>query len=271
VVIKKSIYILSALLLLLSCGKGANDKDDGANQEVLVEGTYSAILIPVNEKVTYQINGEVQVSRYGDQFSVNVRLKDAPAGLHKQQLHSGNTCPNKNHDVNGDGYIDMSESRQYLGDTLIPFDDDLSGIHLGSGFTPSGSYRYSRSTSYYLMLSDLDINEEDFFLENKVVSIFGKSSIGEVPIACGFLKKISDTPTSGQWEEETPSPRRPGPRPGPSRPRPSPEPEDPPEPSPPANTSWWERMRQRWQNWRERTRDWWNGAGQPANIQALKR
>lgn len=269
-VIKNCFYTLSALLLLLSCGKGASDKDDGANQEVLLEGTYSAILFPVNEKVTNIINGEAQISRYGDQFSVNVNLKNAPRGDHKQQLHIGTACPDKGHDRNGDGYIDMSESRLYLGDVLIPFDDDLSGYHLGSGFTPNGSYRYSRSASFYLMLSDLDIDERDFFIESRVVSIYGNSPVGEVPIACGVLKKISDTPTTGQWEEETPAPRRPSPR-QPPRPRPRPEPDIDIEPAPPRNPTWWERMRQRWQNWRERTRDWWNGAERSANFQPLKR
>lgn len=264
---KKNVYLLILLLFFLSCGKSARDNDESESLEEFPEGTYSANLIPVNGKVSTQVNGEVLISRYGDQFIVKVHLKNAPAGLHKQQLHSGITCPSAEHDTNGDGYVDMGESRQYLGDVILPFDGDLSSYHLGSDFTPSGSYRYSRSTSYYLMFSDLDIKEQDLPIEGRVVSIFGISPVGELPIACGVLKKISDGPLpEGEWEEGSSSTSR---STGTGRVRPRPKPpepeyETPSEPAP--SSSWWQRMRERWRNWRSRARDWWNRGSAPKNV-----
>jgi hypothetical protein len=262
VVFKNCFVTILFLLLNLSCGKSANDKEDELQQVDLNEGTYSATLSPVNAKVTTKVNGHVQLQRYGDQFSVNVQLKNAPSGFHKQQLHTGASCPDRSHDINGDGYIDMNEARRALGEIIIPFDDDLSAYHLGNGFTPSGSYRYSRSASYFLMLSDLEMDETELVFENKVVSILGSSPVGEIPIACGVLKKIADNPSENQWEEEIPRTRKPSPRTEPSRPRPRPEPDISPEPNSPDNISWWERMRQRFRNWRDRARDWWNGSNE---------
>ena len=261
----KKIISIICLFLLFSCGKAVEDKNEESKleKEIFSEGTYSAILLPVNGKITNIIDGEVKISRYGDDFKVKVNLKNAPKGIHKQYLHNGGDCPNQVHDDNQDGYIDGHEAREAMGFILVPFDGDLSTQFRGDTFFPSGSYSYSRSTSYYLMLSDLHLPDEiindsivkldtrDLTLEKRAVSIYGISSVGDIPIACGILTRVSDVPPPDydDWHERDPDSRNP-----PSIPRPSPRPGPAPQPDTDNEDSqtWWDRIRRRWDQW-------WNG------------
>lgn len=255
------------LFLLFACGKAVEDKNEEAfpEEETFSDGNYTAVLIPVNGLISNQIQGEVKVSRYGDDFQVKVHLKNAPSGIHKQYLHSGTDCPRQVHDDNRDGYVDSYEAREVMGFVLVPFDGDLSSQFGGDTFFPSGSYSYARSTSYYLMLSDLHLPDEivndsiiklntrDLPLEKRAVSIYGNSPVGEIPIACGVLTRVSDVPPPDydDWRERNPEPRNPEPRPRPDpRPRPRPDPE--PQPDDYNSGSWWEEIRRRWD-------EWWNG------------
>ncbi len=249
------------LLLLIACGKAVEDKNEEQipEEETFSDGTYIAVLIPVNGRVTNQIDGEVKISRYGDDFKVNVRLKNAPSGIHKQYLHTGTDCPRQVHDDNRDGYVDGYEAREVMGHILVPFDGDLSSQTRGDTFFPSGSYSYARSTSYYLMLSDLHLpddvvndsiiklNERDLPLEQRSVSIYGQSAVGDIPIACGILTLVTDVPPpdTDRLEERDEVPRSPGPRP-----RPTPRPRPDPQPQPDDNSgSWWDNIRRRWEEW----------------------
>lgn len=257
------------LFLLVSCGKAVEDKNENfePEEETFSDGSYSAVLLPVNGRITNQIEGDVKVSRYGDDFKVKVHLKNAPAGIHKQYLHNGTDCPRQVHDDNRDGYVDGYEAREVMGFIIVPFDGDLSAQFRGDTFFPSGSYSYARSTSYYLMLSDLHLpddivndsivklNDRDLPLEKRAVSIYGKSPVGEIPIACGILTRVADVPPPDydDWRERNPEPRNPNPNPGPlPRPRPRPEPE--PLPDDEGSQSWWDSIRRRWDQW-------WNGRG----------
>lgn len=268
--------IISVLItfLLLSCGKAVEDKTPEAipEEETFSDGVYQAVLIPVNGRISSQINGEVKISRYGDDFKVRVELKNAPKGIHKQFLHTGTDCPRQVHDDNHDGFVDGYESQEVMGQILVPFDGDLSSQSRGDTFYPSGSYSYARSTSYYLMLSDLHLPDEivndsivklhtrDLPLEKRVVSIYGQSSVGEIPIACGVLTHIANEPPppsdGDSWEDDYPRPRNPVPRP---RPRPEPRPQPDPDIEQPRGGSWWDNLRNRWERWRGRMEDWWNG------------
>ncbi len=250
------ISIILILLTFFSCGKAVEEKTKELSQEeeTFSDGTYVAFLIPVNGRVSNQIDGEVKISRYGDELKVTINVKNAPAGIHKQFLHTGSDCPKIAHDDNLDGMIDSFEAREVMGDRLVPFDGDLSSQNSGSIFYPSGSYHYAQSTSYHLMLSDLHLPDDilndnmikllegDLPLEEKAVAIYGKSAVGEVPIACGILTRVSyRLPRSEEgWEEPESSPRPPPvPRPDPL-PHPEPEPE---------SESWWDSIRRRWNEW----------------------
>jgi hypothetical protein len=269
------IYLLF-LVLVMSCGKSVTeDADEEVREEMTPDGTFSALLIPVNERLSSSISGDVKVLKYGDNFSVRVRLKNASGGKYSQHLHTGIFCPGKSQDTNTDGFIDGFEARKQAGQIIVPFDDDLSSQFGGSGLLLQGSYSYSKSTSYYLMLSDLHLpdeiindsiiklREKDLPLERRVVVIYAQGkklpstvSGSEIPIACGILTRTSDFPSppnEDSYEEDArPSPRS-RPRPRPPAPRPGPVARPIPEPDI-YDVSWWDRIRQRWNRWRGRGR-----------------
>lgn len=275
----KNIFILS-IVLIISCGKSPEEKShDDVENDANIDGTYSAILFPVNEKISGNVHGDVKISKYSDDFKVYVDLKKAPRGRFRQHLHTGTACPKMNQDLNGDGIIDAYEAREHTGSIIVPLDGDLSAQGSGSSYTLQGNYRYTKSTSYFLMLSDLHLPDDvindpvvklpdkDLPLEKRVVAVYSSGAglpltvAGEVPIACGVLTRISDRPEPSDddlddgWEEN-PRPRRP-PRhePNPS-PRPDPVPLPLPEPEVGEDNhsegSWWDRLRQRWRRWRNR-------------------
>jgi hypothetical protein len=265
------LIIITSFLLLFSCGKTVEDNSDDVRQEEEnYDGTYSALLLPVNGKISKYVTGEVKITKYGDTFRVDVHLKNAPSGTHKQYLQTGSACPQNEDDYNHDGYIDIYETQESMGYRIVPFDGDLSSQSAGSTYFPSGNYHYTRSTSYYLMLSDLHLpddvvndhliklSEWDLPLERRVVAVYSKVSGSDFPLACGILTKISDRepPPEDSWEEE-PQPRTPRDRPRPRpRPRPQPDPQVEPEPNPGhSGGSWWDRIRQRWRRWRDRNDD----------------
>lgn len=267
------LHLLLFLLLLISCGKGVKeDTDDDVRLEESPDGTYSAVLAPVNHKFSGDVYGEVRIHKYGDEFKVNIRLKNAPKINYRQYLQTGSFCPQMSQDLNADGYLDAVEARNYAGSIIVPFDEDLSAQRSGDNIVLQGNYNYSKSTSYYLMLSDLHLPDDvvndgmvklegkELPLERKTVLIYGQGKnlpstfMGqEVPVACGILSRISQYPIPDDEIEEAPQDssrtrRRPRPRAEPREPEPRPDP-----PPAPRSRTWWERIR-----------DWWTGGPDPS-------
>lgn len=271
---KKNLMLNFGLILILAaCGKSPKVDDDEIEYEEEPSGTFTAILFPVNEKIAPEIAGRAKVTKLGDQFDVAVQLSKSSGGSHPQFLQSGKECPLMSADVNRDGYLDYMEVQKIVGFKVVPFDDDLSSQIAGNHLFPSGNYRYKKTTSYSLLLSDLkqpdDVQNDSIIklesrelpLDGRVVVIYGRPkglptslAQSEIPIACGVLSKTSSYPDPDEWENEgdDDTVRRPRPRPKP----PEPEPPQPP-PKPPDPPTWWERMWERWNRWRERWSDWW--------------
>lgn len=263
--------LLFFIPLIFGCGKALEEKSDDLHQEeVVADGIYSAILLPVNPRLSSDVHGDVRVTKYSDQLEISLNVKNAPMTRVKQALHTGEKCPTLNDDQNRDGYVHSAESFAVTGYIVLPLDNDLSSQRNGNNLTLSGSYRYKRSTSYYLMLSDLHLpdevindsivklNSQELSFNQKVVTLYSETSNGEIPIACGVLNKISEEPLPDSEWEERPDPYpepRPRPRPRP-QPRPQPEPEPEPEIGPETEQpeSWWDRLRERWRRWRDRRR-----------------
>jgi hypothetical protein len=263
------IISIFSLLFIISCGKAVEEKSEEiAQEEINFDGIYMAILVPVNGNISNHVHGEAKITKFGDEFKVDIRLENPPTGPLSQSLNTGTRCPKRENDSNNDGNIDSDEAKNNMGSIIVPFDGDLSSQSNGENTYPSGSYHYSKSTSYYLMLSDLHLDDEvtndslvklrekELPLERRVVAIY----IHEMPLACGILTRITDTETpedDDSWEE--PRPPRPRPRPEPI-PRPNPRP--PEEEENRTSSSWWDRMRQRWERWRNR----WNGNNRPQEF-----
>ncbi len=247
-------YQLSFFLLFLGgalcfgCGKKIERTTSAAQAEEM-PGVFWSSLNPVNPRVNNQVTGSVKISRFGDSFSMNVVLKDAPGSRHIQALHLGERCPDLSLDRNRDGYVDSNESFGVTGLMIVPMDQDISFQGRTHEF-PFGNYSYQESTSYSRMLSDLHEYDEVFNdavaklkggvlpLSGKVVIIYGADTNHQLPptisrldgntphhslpIACGKLALIAESP-----EEDNPPPQVELPNPEPL-PRPVPIPDDTP-------------------------------------------
>lgn len=244
----KIFLLLASFIVLLSCGKSKTGGGEPSQQmDTEPEGIFIANLVPVNKKISKNVSSVVTVSKYGDDFKVHTKFKNGPAGMHIQALYTGHACPFD--DSNADGFIDLTEAEKDIGQILIPFDDDLSGVIVGNDFFPSSfSFDYERSTSFSLLISDLNPRDRNFDLEGKIVVIHGipetqtlpgtVSSLGPdrpqktIPIACGVLR--TDVIEAPEVEQAEP-PRRVQPRPRPKPPRYV---EPAPQPEPPRRTIW---------------------------------
>lgn len=279
-----NLSLLIIMICFFSCGKPPEDKtDEETEPEVHNEGTYSAVLLPVNPKISTTVSGDVKVSRYGDDFRVSVKMQNVPKGNLTQAINYGSICPKISQDLNGDGYIDAYESRGTAGFVVVPLDGDLGAQDSGNSYVLEGNYTYSKTTSYYLMLTDLHLPDDivndgmmkipdnNLPLERRVVTVSLRENsapamvTGDVPIACGILTKISDEEIPPGDSTDDGNRRRP--RKPPRRPHPNPTPDPEPEPDPPPrNDTWWERMRERWNRWRDR---WGGGGGSISSVSGV--
>lgn len=250
----KLLFLLPALIAV-SCGRPESKRTQRSSMSPVKtieeksnlspEGTYVAVLQPLNGDMVGHSNGAVTVNISGDDFIANVRFNGiSPNTVHGQMIHSSGFCPSEIADVNLDGYIDSSEALPYTSDVLIPLDSSLNSQAEGQGFFPLsdnwGTYIYSLKNSFSALMSDLyapDENMSDDFgklvpnspltLEDRVVVIYGVSdtvvlpesvsaSSGllphqSLPIACGQFTKVTKIPGSPISDE---SPDVPVPRPG---------------------------------------------------------
>lgn len=221
----KILISLLALLLLASCGdsndKTDSDRSDMTNivekEEVMEEGEYVAFLRTINSSVNGYIPfGRAELSLKEDELKVVTYLDDDQRVMHMQRIHTGKRCPTLADDLNQDGYIDIIEAQQALGEVILPLDNDLSSRGAGENKYPIGSdFTYERRARWSEVLEDLkqDYQEgymvlrgESLSLADRVILIHGTSFSGlipstlgtieglephlSVPIACGIIKPI---------------------------------------------------------------------------------
>ncbi len=224
---------MSFLLLGAACGKAGKTtvdpyqeelKSDGSN----INGTYSAVLFPVNINLHAPNSGMATFTRNGDELTSRVKLTVGAQGAsYRQAVYWGNRCPGIESDTNKDGYLDMTEIEASLGDVIIPLDGDLDSQSAGTGSYPSGenvrgSYFYKRTASFSRFFEDLKAPDENtrdrvrkledqsgftflgkvilvqgaaesFNIPETVSSYYGLSRVSSLPIACGVFFKSNDS------------------------------------------------------------------------------
>jgi hypothetical protein len=226
----------ATLLQLTACGGGGGKTSGSGGTSVLprqfeadAEGMYVASLSALNNGVGGPISGNVSVNKEGARIIAYVRLNGGHAHIaHQQRVHVGTSCPTKEDDKNGDGYVDVNEAFSAVGKILFPLDADISSQERGSSIWPAGDmygyYHWERATSFERFISDLrepDLNEENDFaklgpngplnLDGRVVLILGADqtlanlpdTVGTrgrlanfqvMPVACGVIRKVSSVP-----------------------------------------------------------------------------
>lgn len=215
-----SLFILS---LAISC---SNNGDSDANDiqinliekdEPMKEGEYVAYLRTINSSVNgYIPYGRAELSLKEDELKVVTYLDDDQRVMHMQRIHTGRRCPTLEDDLNNDGFIDIIEAEQALGEVILPLDNDLSSRQAGEDKYPIGSnFTYTRSASWSGIIEDLkQPYKEGYFvlkdghlnLQNRVILIHGTAFSGlvpttlattegmephlSVPIACGIIQAL---------------------------------------------------------------------------------
>lgn len=289
------IGVLLLLVLALSCGKtGSNAGLPKVNQEQQrkiipldgsnISGLYMAKFVTLNPHVNGTLPGSATVQRQDDKFYAYVRLFGGePRTWHQQNIYEGTRCPSLKDDLNGDGYLDISETEKVSGKILIPLDANLSTQKAGRNIYPiadeSGGYFYERVTSFNRLFRDLKrddknltdnvtklLPDEGLDLEGKVVIVQGTAE-GDfpetvasthrrlphqtLPIACGTFSKVTKIPGEVYEEGNIPGPigevENPVPSEDPELPEPLPR-EEAPEEEP----------------WYDRVFDWWRSRWETA-------
>ncbi len=195
-------------LTLFFCRKG----------ETLPEPTvYQANLLSMNESVTgRKAFGSARLKLYRDSLTIKVHASElAPGIMHLQHYHGfidgrDAVCAGKEQDKNGDGIIDLIETQEVSGVTIVPFHDDPSSLKIESDAYPvadsAGNIVYKKKVILIdlenALRKNFDINElqldkrvvyihgisPDVSLPETVQSLPGVPAHVTLPVACGILR-----------------------------------------------------------------------------------
>ena len=216
---KKSIAPLMltlSLALITSCGKdGGSGSSSSPNinstvEEQTAEGTYRAILRPMNNSLSgFLPTGFAEIRIEGDDAKIKTLLDDDAKVTHMQSIQMGTRCPNASDDTNGDGVIDIEESYRASGDVFIPLDGDLNSAEGGAGNYPIGrGFTYFKSAELTSLQQDTHMRtKQNLNLGGRVILIHGTDSTASlpasvatrdglsaqasVPVACGVIQRIN--------------------------------------------------------------------------------
>jgi hypothetical protein len=210
-------FILFIILILFAgCGKkNDNSNEQKAYSPVLEKsetlrpsGQYLGILKNLQPQFNPYLRGAGTISIDRDELITDVSLSGGEKKiLYAQQIRKGIRCPDKREDTNQDGFIDIVEAQNVVGDILFPLDGDISSqLAFDSIFPISddyGNYVYSKVTNVDLFLRDLYSPtlahvpysklhpQETFNPEGLILLIQGISREHELPYSVGTLKRMS--------------------------------------------------------------------------------
>jgi len=205
--------IILLLIIAASCGQQMEEEPT----------VYTAELSSLNQNITDQpVTGSLTVSVKGDSATIELNVSSAaPNIMHLAHLHgyedgSEAKCPAfPEADNNNDSIVDLIETRDYSGITMIPFHDDPVSLEIKtdtySKADAQGNLNYSKVVSMQALSSAVreKFGIENFNFDNFVVYIHGVSqdttlpesvqSLPDVPakitlpVSCGKLERSTAT------------------------------------------------------------------------------
>lgn len=216
-------FALSALLII-GCKNSDKEKTDSEidTTEISNEVTkeiYQVEISPLNSHITgSEAIGKAVFEIENDEVHVRIHMTGTSPNMeHWQHFHgfedgSVANCPTMDADKNGDGIIDLIETEDFAGTTMVPFNDVPAEMDF-----PKNSYPVSDSDGNYtyemtIPLSKLEkafgdaFNNTSLQLEKRVLFIHGVpsdtnlpnsvASLGDIPaqvtlpIGCGKFIKV---------------------------------------------------------------------------------
>lgn len=205
-------FVFSLTLLAACGGGGGGSGGSGSNaptiQEQTSEGSYRAILRPMNNSLSgFLPTGAAEMTITGDSVQMKTYLDDDAKVTHLQNIHVGTRCPNMSDDQNGDGLVDIEEAYGVVGKVLIPLDADINSAIEGEKIYPlGGGYTYTETASLSKLETDVKARtNENLNLGGRVVLVHGAASStkmpatvatrdgmlmqASVPIVCGIIER----------------------------------------------------------------------------------
>lgn len=181
---------------------------------------YVAELKSLNGEATRSsTQGEARFTIHGDELTIDIRVQGAPPDtVHWQHFHgfengSSAGCPTAAADVNHDGIVDLIETGNASGTTMVPFDGDPAGMDVAHGTYPTadahGAYHYRQTVSLKALGAAFAkaFPGQQLDLAERVVYIHGVpagqtlpttvASLGPIPahvtlpIACGKIERAA--------------------------------------------------------------------------------
>lgn len=210
--LNKKIIALCFISAISGCGKdGTKSSPDRMDEELAtqnIEGTYNAIIRPINTSLSGWIpSGGALIKIIGDDIEVQTWLEDAASVIHHQNIHLGSDCPLEN-DKNNDGYVDVNEMISSTKQILLPLDNQIETASI-ENYPMGKTYRYVQKGSLSRLINDLQqgvlAKKKSFNLAGKVIMIHGaapkilpptvatvegRTPQETIPIACGIIEKI---------------------------------------------------------------------------------
>lgn len=221
-----------SLVAIISCagdmGRNGGNGGDGAGPDSDTTATdttstvYRAELRSLNDSIAgMSANGMATIRIKGDTMFINVMASGLEPGMmHLQHYHGypdgqDATCASMDQDTNGDGIVDLIETREVSDITLVPFNDNPAELELTAQSYPEASDQGTITYNDTVLISELRPALQQKFgidslqLENRVVYLHGISqdtqlpesvqSLPDVPahvtlpVACGKLEKVDDS------------------------------------------------------------------------------
>lgn len=181
--------------------------------------TYAAHLYPLNTKVAKTATtGEARFTINGERLTIDIRVHGAPPDMvHWQHFHGfadgqQAVCPAIGSDKNGDGIIDLIETGQVAGTTMVPFITQPASMDVAHGSYPKadarGNYHYHETVSLPALEQafakafpgqQLDLNKRVVFIHGVPAGTALPASVQSLgpipaqvtlPIACGQIERV---------------------------------------------------------------------------------
>lgn len=164
---------------------------------------YVADLLPMNVKVTgLQTSGHASFTINGDVLTIEISVKDAPPRIeHWQHFHGFKDtrvakCPTEEADVNADGIIDLIETEQAAGTTMVPFNDDPAAMKIPTSSYPKasaqGTFHYKEAVSLKALNTAFAkaFDGQKIDLDRRVIFIHGVIAASKLPPSVASLGSI---------------------------------------------------------------------------------
>lgn len=206
----KIFIILFAIGALFFIGCKNSEKEKGEPEpnvtDISEEGfkqMYQVEISPLNSHITgSDAIGKAVFEIENDEVHVRIEMSGTPPNMeHWQHFHgfedeTDASCPTMDADKNGDGIIDLIETEDFAGTTMVPFNDVPAEMDIPKNSYPvsdkNGNYKYEVTIS----LTQLEkafgdaFNDTSLQLEKRVLFIHGVPSETDLPESVASLGDI---------------------------------------------------------------------------------